>query len=201
MQASLDSSWAKIERAKEHRDVLDAYIAKTFSLKRNCPHVGIKFQPDSGEHVLFVNQMPDLRLPLLRCGAIIGDVCHNLRSALDHLAFQLAHRNKGGSVTNERRIQFPIEDNPATFKGRCTDPGRRGWIADLHPDDQAIIERFQVYNRLNEHLPTGGLRRPFRHTLGLLRDLSDKTSTDFSFLCFLAQIESEGRGLPQGRFS
>lgn len=45
-----------------------------------------------------------LEAPPLKWGVLIGDVVHNLRSALDHLAWQLVLRNGGESSW---RTQFP----------------------------------------------------------------------------------------------
>lgn len=167
----LNGILAKIERANEHRDSLDAYITEMFSIEANCPTIGVKFKPETGEHVVYVSRMPEtMSTIVIRIGVLLGDVAHNLRSALDHLAFQLALRNNDGHLTaaQERRVQFPIEDEPAAFERRCAGPRAAGWIADVHPDDQAILKRFQVFNRID-----GYLREPYIHPLGALRDLSN----------------------------
>lgn len=166
--ASFNSCWAKIERAKEHRDTLDTHIREKFAIEENRPRLGIKFDGDTSEHVLYVNYMPDLGRFFENVGVILGDALHNLRSALDHLAFQLALRNTNGNVRNERRVQFPIEDSLEGFERRCEDT-RRGWLFEVNPDDRAIIERYQGRHRVHEEVSVG----LYFHPLVMLRDLSD----------------------------
>jgi hypothetical protein len=57
--------------------------------------------------------------------AIIGDVVHNLRSALDCLAYAFAEHNAGGSLTPtlERRTHFPIIDDDEGFRAFVRDHG------------------------------------------------------------------------------
>lgn len=158
---SFISCRAKLERAKEHRDALDDYITTTFEVEANRP----KFKLETGEHVGYVSAMPDLDPFLVRCAVIVGDAIHNLRSGLDHLVFQLALANTGGMLPDERRVQFPIEDDAARFERRCDtrNPHDRGaWIADLRKKDQAVLERFQPYNEVE------GQQHPF----AALRELS-----------------------------
>ena len=155
--------WAKVERAKEHIDTLkETFLSLT--PEPNRPRVGIKFELATGEHVVYVNRWSDTVAPVIqKCSVVIGDIVHNLRSTLDHLTFQLAMRNTTGNLQDERRVQFPIEDSPTTFERRCMATGRAGWIADLHADDRAIIERYQPYHRRDDGM-----------TLSLIRELSDR---------------------------
>jgi len=183
--------WAKIERAKEHRDSLDQYVRDWGAVENNCPRLGIKFKAETGEHIVYVQSMPDYTRFLQRSSLIVGDAIHNLRGALDHLAFQLALKNTAATIVNERermrRIQFPIEDAPERFKRRCQGRNRGGWIADLHADHQAIIERYQVYHRLDDE----GLEwARYFHPLETLRDLSDadKHRLLLRVVCFPSSI-------------
>jgi hypothetical protein len=163
---SFNGCWAKAERAKKHRDELDTYIAATFAVDGNRPRLGINLKAQGKVQAIYVREMPDLDPFLDTCGAIIGDIAHNLRSLLDHLCVQLALRNTDGQLSTEllRRVQFPIEDDPATFEWRCeAGYGRRDrsrGIGVLHQDDRTVLERFQPYHAGNEGL-------------GLLRELSD----------------------------
>jgi hypothetical protein len=141
------SSWAKIERAKHHRDELDSHIAEIVSDEGCHPSVGVKFKSETGDHMLYISDVPvALTERLEQCALILGDVFHNLRSALDHVVFQLALKNTDGAIKVENRVQFPIEDKVTTFDRRCIErsPGDPGaWLAEVHRDDQAIIKRFQ----------------------------------------------------------
>jgi hypothetical protein len=153
-----------MDRAKEHRDILDRYIRDTFSLETHRPRIGIRVDADTGEHALYVTYLPDLGPFLRRVGLYLGDIMHNFRSALDHLTYQLALWNTGGHVSRPKRVQFPIVNNPCHFKSARGDA-----LREVHPDHQAIIERFQPYNPIAEGLSIG----PDFHSFAILRDLDN----------------------------
>jgi len=161
---SLRSCWAKIDRAKEYRDLLDRHLRDTFSVETNRPRLGIKFDARTGRHVLYISYLPDLDHVLRRASLWLGDIMHNFRSALDHLTYQLALWNTGGHVSRPKRVQFPILDEPDHFHSARGDA-----LREVHPDHQAIIERFQPYHRLPEALGIG----PSFHSLAVLRDLDN----------------------------
>ncbi len=161
---SLHGCWTKIQRAKEHRDALDEYIGKTLSVYANCPTVGIKFDKKTSEHILYVSRMPDYRPFLRKIGVLLGDIFHNLRSSLDHLAWQLAWWHTHGNIRHPKKVQFPIADTPTLFAQE-----ERTHLGEVHPKHRTIIERFQPYRRRNANLFT-----PVRnHPLVLLRDFSN----------------------------
>lgn len=163
-QPSFDGCWAKVERAKEHRDALQRFIAETFAVESNRPVIGLKNDRNTGEHVLYVEHVPDFSTFLRRVVLILGDALHNLRSALDHLAFQLAIRHTGGKVAKPKAVQFPIFDSPADWV-RESDR----WLAEVSPADRAIIERFQPYHAIKSGEGIWHVLHPFR----LIRDLSN----------------------------
>lgn len=175
------SSWAKIERATHHRDAFDLLLKTIIEDKTHYPVLGVKFKPETGHHAVYVSQVPSqLATALEQCALFLGDIFHNLRSALDHLVFQLALKNTNGAIEVESRVQFPIEDKMSTFDRRCIarsprDPG--AWIAEVHRDDQAIIRRFQP-----DGGPDGGL---------LLQHLRDYSNTDKHRLLTPVTIFSE----------
>ncbi|MBI5285109.1 MAG: hypothetical protein HY874_08460 [Chloroflexi bacterium] len=173
---TFDSCWAKLKRAREHRDSLNDFIIETGKVEHNCPRIGIRFARATGEHVVFVNRMPDLADFLERGSVIIGDVAHNLRSALNHMTYQMALKNLGGQFPNassEIRVQFPMEDRREMFERRKLANGPKdtgAWIADLCADDQAFIEFYQPGQGQNV--------RPARrghsyHPMQALRDISN----------------------------
>jgi hypothetical protein len=109
--------------------------------------------------------MPQYQDVSLDISSIVGDTVHNFRSALNLLAFQLALRNTNGQIKNERRIQFPIEDDPIVYERRCratSDKDVGGWIAELSASDQDIIREFQPYRSNQEG-----------QYLRLIRDVND----------------------------
>jgi hypothetical protein len=164
MTDPLRGVWLKIERAKEHSDSLQSEVRETFAVESNRPRLGIKFEPDSSEYVLFVNQMPQLGPFLDRCSLILGDIVHNLRSALDRLSYRLAELHTGGKLKNTMNVMFPICDSPKDFGDAR--PRRLGEIDDAHI---RIIERFQPYNGIDDSESLGICFRP----LSLLRDLTN----------------------------
>jgi hypothetical protein len=78
---------------------------------------------------------------------ILGDAIHNLRSALDHLVFQLVVSNpdpdKPSDVPNDKTM-FPICDTKHGFRRQVDKLGRITGVSD---DVAAIIQRFQPYHR------------------------------------------------------
>jgi hypothetical protein len=75
----------------------------------------------------------------MRIAILIGEVCYNLRSALDYLVFELA---KLDSRKEQSKTQFPIvgarEDFAANAKGR--------WLKGLNDAHVAAIEKLQPYS-------------------------------------------------------
>lgn len=155
-------TWGKFHRGGYHIQTCENMFTQKFSTQENSPRIGIQFKAYTREHVVYISHMPEVEEALLAFSLVIGDAVHNLRSSLDHLAFQLALKNTDGNVIDQRRIQFPIESGKESFKNRCTATGRSGYIADLHPDDRAIIKRFQPCWSNEEG-----------QFLGVLRDLND----------------------------
>jgi hypothetical protein len=68
---------------------------------------------------------------------LIGDAIHNLRSALDHLVYELAPPK----VRKRGKTQFPIFKDECEFKAI----GAK-WIAGISGDERALIERVQPWN-------------------------------------------------------
>lgn len=126
-----------------------------------------EFRPHSREYV-FTGKLTKPLDDLLLWGVIFGDAIHNLRSALDHLVWQLVLLN---GKTPSGANQFPICDTGANYwsagwkDGKKT-PSTREWrlegVSDAH---KALIDEMQPYRT----------RVPPRTTraLSALRDLSN----------------------------
>ena len=164
---SINGCLSKLSRAKEHRDAIETYITDTFAVESNRPRVGAKFEPETNSNVLYVSEMPDLTDFLNRVALMLGDAVHNLRSALDHLAYQLALLHTNGNIRNVRNIAFPITDTLEQFKIK-----RKRYLREVNPTQRAEIELLQPYHGL-EGIPETGWSGPYVHPLALLRDLSD----------------------------
>jgi hypothetical protein len=161
MTHPLDGCWAKIERAKEHRRGLEAYLRETFSVDENRVGVGIRFDSDVGEHILYISRVPDLSSCFINIALLAGDALQNLRSSLDHLTWQLALLHTDGQIRFPKRVQFPIVDNPDDWAEVI---GKRAAIAEIAAGHRAIIERFQPYHRETVDGPLMGVLRDFSNT-------------------------------------
>jgi hypothetical protein len=74
---------------------------------------------------------------------LVGDILHNARSTLDHLAYALAARHSGIPLPNDitQQSEFPIFNMPP--KGNALTKRIRG----ICPEAQTIIEELQPYQR------------------------------------------------------
>ena len=165
--ADLSGVWAKIDRAKIHRDAIDTHVGEYFSVDVHRPTMMAELDSDSGYHVFRIRHATDLTEFLRETSLILGDAIQNLRASLDHLTFQLADWHTGGKVTKPRSVQFPIDDGDDLFRVNA-----KRWLTELHPNHVAQIESLQPYRGL--------AGRPDRwsgayvHQLALLRDLNDR---------------------------
>ena len=160
---SLESTWAKVERAKEHRDCLQAHITETFAVESNRPRLGAKFEPSTGENVLFINYVPDLTELFERASLILGDAAHCLRSALDHLVYQLGWREQGSAFDPENTMFF-IGETPTEV-----DAGNKRWLRQLSCTDRKILRPYQGDERIHDQLSL----YPDLNPMVVLRDLDD----------------------------
>src|ERR1700678_2298437 len=103
---------AKIQRAKKHLYDLEIELVKYEGRKKR---VGLAdFDPKTGE---MVGNPSTIELSVISFDAltIAGDVIHNLRSALDHLAHHLVLVGSPGVIPT-RQIEFPIAQDFATYE-------------------------------------------------------------------------------------
>ena len=137
MRATLAGIRNKIKRAEHHVSELKAAIDRWGTAEnKNSPFV-VEHQPDRGQMVLRHGEVapndPDWAL-------IVGDIVHNLRSALDHLVCQLAIVN-GNDVSCCDQTYFPICICRPDFKKahRFIEPL-------ITASAFAAIEELQLYN-------------------------------------------------------
>jgi len=99
LEHSLEGVKLKVARTAEH---LDALGAEASAYLDSSPYevVGKSQADDDTLLVCKVHRHPPLRL-----GVLLGDFLHNLRSSLDHLAWQLVLADGG---TPGRKTAFPI---------------------------------------------------------------------------------------------
>jgi len=100
----LASVHAKVDRAEFHLNEINAALKVVWGSKPEADHIATKINPYWYEVGVTVPEVEPVRptLPLM-----IGDCIHNLRSALDHLAWQLSVNNNAPLSAAEKTF-FPI---------------------------------------------------------------------------------------------
>lgn len=131
----------KLDRAYEHVEALNREIAGFLKRKPYEP-VG-KFDRETSEYLVWMRVRDT---PPVRWSIIIGEMVHNLRSALDHLAWQLVRAN-GGKPTRDTGFPIFTQDPFAESANERTLERWQAMTAGMHPDDVAIIQGCQPYKR------------------------------------------------------
>ena len=162
MAVDLSECRAKIKRAHEHRNALYDIIWPVVSgtaLKSDLVQVNAKLDPQSGQHIFRVATiLEDWRLSV---SIVLGDVVHNLRSALDYLYWQLlyCHYIRVPQTEGEaKRVEFPIEDSSRRFANKRDHVRKIPWA------QWAVMDIAQPYNGTD----------PPRRALRALRELSNR---------------------------
>ena len=126
-------SWAKSARGSDHLKQLN------------------------GELVAHIEWDPQLaQIPAIHWTLLVGDACHNLRGALDHMVFQLALLSGANEPTT---TAFPI----------ATEPGLYERAASRLLSEVAL----QYRDRIERHQPYNSGEDPEMHGLTLLRELNN----------------------------
>lgn len=158
---ALDGPRAKIERAKSEIVTLHASFQGFF--KEHVYRVVVaEFDKKGGYHILRV----DGEVPTIPndWGAIIGEIAHNLRSALDGLAWQLALLH---TPAPSRDTAFPIY-----LIGHTTRNVRHFWRKDSGLRLMQSIHR-SLWTRIESFQPYKGRNGKRRNPLFLLQELNN----------------------------
>lgn len=131
---------SKVERAKKHIEDLHVSLKAFWDSEPNR----ITFQDDlkERERSYYLVSVADIPLEILN---IIGDVLHNLRSALDHVAYALplAHGVKERSWN-----QFPIVESAAKYMSADV----RGKVQTFRQDVVKAFDALKPYKGGNDTL-------------------------------------------------
>lgn len=139
MPHPLDGPRLKIARAVREVETLRGAEA-AFRSEADYKIVLSEFNPETGKYVYRVRL--DIAPPI-EWGVWIGEVAHNLRSALDQLVWQLALLATNAPA---RHTQFPVLlAATSSSSGPCFDKNGKRMITSLRPEHQAVIERLQPY--------------------------------------------------------
>lgn len=138
--SDLSGALAKIKRANKH--ISDLGAEKTRFLNTRPYSATPEYYPDHNQTVYFLDHFS----PTPPCIPLIaGDAAHNLRSALDLLAWALYRRaNKKGSGTH---IYFPITETPEKYKSQSG-----GKVKGISITDTQAIDAIKPYGGGNDDL-------------------------------------------------
>ncbi len=171
----LDAIHAKLDRADAHREAL--MLEANAFLDRKPIGVHGKFERDASRYSLRIAIHED---PPLKLSIILGDMVHNLRSALDHLAWDLAIATGG-----EPRIgatAFPV------FTEEPSGKTRQKWARMVTGISQAAVDA------LRKIQPYETSDRPERTGLAVLVALSNQDKHRLA-LARVAAIQAHDYGL------
>ena len=179
----------KIEHARKYIENFNIAIERWF--KDHLHPTRIDPDPSDPTH-LFIKSGID-PIPINPFSLMLGDGIQNLRSSLDHLAFELA-RIYTNPLSEEfaRKVQFPVigdetsrgvqGSGPAMFRDNAVQ-----MLQAIHPKAKAVIEGLQPYQRGRDYRS---------HPLWILNELSniDKhrmlhiTAWNFAGLVFPSEV-------------
>jgi len=108
MAHPLDGSRARIQRAGDHLEALDATLTRF--AKDGSFRIASERDADTEEYVMriYSERQPPVPPPII-ASVMVGDCLNSLRSALDYVVWQLAK-------TPSKKNQFPIFDTPKLFE-------------------------------------------------------------------------------------
>lgn len=144
-------SWSKWRRAKRHLETLRHELGVSrghafgWSKRYRTTHEAHR---NGLEYRFYVNaeKLDTKDWPLL-----VGDCLFNLRSALDHLVYELHVQRFGNKLPRDLRSAFPILDGePDGSDGRAADPAKWREIKYLPYPQRRAITWLQPYNRRND---------------------------------------------------
>ncbi len=149
MADMLDGARAKLAWGRIHAELLDAEVVRLYGPEAGAPYTLGKSLNKNKDCVRFWVKTIDERPGNL--ALILGDALYNFRSALDHVAYQLARHTQGRAPRS--MVAFPIATNAARFAR----PEVVEMLQEIAPEHRTIIENFQPYRRVF----TGDVAHPF----------------------------------------
>jgi hypothetical protein len=156
----LEGARRKVDRAREYVAEIEAEHRRYFKRHPKPLRIGFDYDPHTQGLWVVVDEIaePSPILPL-----IVGDLVHNLRSAVDHLAWQIVQHGNNSTLTPSKanQVQFPICDTLDQFNSEF----KRGRLLGMGQVEETIIRRHQPYRRGTDAR---------LHPLAQLRDLSNE---------------------------
>ena len=167
----LKGAWSKWRRGNLHAESFNEQ-ARAF-LEEKPYAVSVEAEPERGKYVYRISVRQDFPSETLE--PILGDAVHNYRSALDHVAWQLAVANDPShrSSLNDRFTSFPIFTDGKQYRTLG-----RGRTKRMGVQAQALIEQMQPYQGPD----------PERHVASVLQEL-DNGDKHKGILLAMAAVE------------
>ncbi|MEM9179126.1 MAG: hypothetical protein AAGA89_05415 [Pseudomonadota bacterium] len=134
-QSSFSGAKLKMQWAKRNHEALADSIGKYW--KNNTDPICIRTNVETGQKHACIN-LPEFSNWWPLC---IGDVIHNLRSSLDHLAVEAAIANKQPSNTVSSGTYFPITTDANAFKPKGDAAKKIKHLNDAH---KKIVEAYNL---------------------------------------------------------
>lgn len=113
--------WLKLDRGREHQQELAAVLEEFRAGKPYTLEPEDTDRPDRIAYRLRIHaEMPR------RASLVLGDAIHNIRSALDALAYEMARRHLGSPLSDAqaKATAFPCLKTPTAFDGFMKERGR-----------------------------------------------------------------------------
>jgi hypothetical protein len=166
MDDLFESAWLKWAQAVINAKVLEDNINELARQGALNVSFGMTQEYDPKRRCIVLRVGPGgvPRILPIHWGLLLGDIVHNYRSSLDHLAWALYKRGRTPSLSKwqEQGVYFPIATTRDQFNSWLV--GKRPKLPGVRRTDIAIVRRYQPYKRG----PT--VRR--RHVLKVLDDLA-----------------------------
>jgi hypothetical protein len=141
--ATLNGCWEKTLRAGAlhrllHKKWREAITPETYA-------TGLQEDGQPGGYLVWIEAKQP---PPLALSVIVGEIAHDLRSALDHLIWRQAveHIGEAEAERHYRKIAFPIYDTSREFLDKAQA------LKFVSEDTGTLIESYQPYKRGNGYL-------------------------------------------------
>jgi len=160
----LTSAYAKRDHAARHLATLVDFMDGVLGDPTCLAKLGARFDQTTDRHTVYLASVPDLNDALVRLSLGVGDVVHNLRSALDHAASQLACLHAGdGLPPDPTMVKFRLCFPPQSCRRRAP--------AFLCDGDWALVHEWQACKGTNGR--PDGWSGEYVHQLDLLARLNN----------------------------
>ncbi|MFZ1085961.1 MAG: hypothetical protein WAN35_13430 [Terracidiphilus sp.] len=154
----------KVDRANKH--LVDLQLASANFFHPPNPYETIsEDNAQTGERTFYLRIHKEIPSEF---PALIGDIAHNLRSALDHLAWHLVQISPVVPKAKDGSIYFPIFEDASEYRN-----GKMRKIQGMSDAAIQTIDDIKPYGRLDKSNPTAGIGNLALYWLNAL-DIQDK---------------------------